>query len=100
MARLLGRLGQMVCALALAAGAGAGCDDGGDEAGRASRAPPDAPLYAEVAIRPDDDQADAIESFAERVGGTSDPGKTVIERLNEFFAAAGADTTYAEDVEP
>ncbi len=100
MPRLLGRLGQTVCALALAAGAVAGCGDGGDPAGLASLAPPDAPLYAEVAIRPDDDQADAIESFAERVGGISDPGAAAVERLNEFFAATGADTTYAEDVEP
>ncbi len=100
MARLLGRLGQTVCALALAAGAVAGC--GGDEGDGdlASLVPPDAPLYAEVVIRPEGDQAAAIESFAYRVGGIADPGAQLIARVDAFLADGGVDATYADDVEP
>ena len=100
MARLLGRLGQTACAVALVATAVAGC--GGDDAngGLASLAPPDAPLYVEALIRPEGDQADAVESFAERVGGISDPGAAIVAQLDAGFAAEGLDATFADDIEP
>ncbi len=101
MARLLGRLGTSACALALVAGVIFGCggDDGG-EAGLASLAPPDAPVYAEVVIRPDEDQAKAIESLAERIGGIDDAGALLVGQVNAMLAAEGLDLTYAEDIEP
>ena len=101
MARLLGRLGQAACALALATAALAACgDDAGDGAGLASLAPPDAPLYVEAVIRPEGDQAAAVESFAQRVGGVSDPGAAIVAQLDAGLASEGLDATYADDIEP
>ena len=46
-----------------------GCgSDESSSAGLASLAPPDAPLFIQGVIRPDGEQAEAIDSFAERVG--------------------------------
>ena len=101
MPRLLGKLGHTVCALAIAASALSGCGgDDQDAAALASLAPPDAPLFAEVVIRPDGDQAEAIESFAERAGGVSDPGESVTMLIDLFLAENGIDATYADGVEP
>ncbi len=86
----------------LAIGAGiliAGCgDDGGSEL--ASLAPPDAPLYAEFAVRPEGDQVEAIESFAERVGGIDDPGARIVELIDSGLAADEFDANYEDDIEP
>jgi hypothetical protein len=100
MPRLLGRLGQIACALALAATGIAGCGDDDSPQGLASLAPPDTPLYAEALIGPEGDQADAIDSLAERVGGVGDPGATFVAQLDEFLAANGIDATYAGDIDP
>lgn len=77
----------------------AGCG-GGDPGGLASFAPPDAPLYAEFVLRPEGDQAGAVESFAERVGGIDDPGAELVAGLDAVFADNDLDYTYANDVEP
>ncbi|MDX6581314.1 MAG: hypothetical protein QOI10_498 [Solirubrobacterales bacterium] len=103
MPRLRGGLGQTACALVLAAGALVGGCGGGDGAGAdglATLVPPDAPLFAEFAIRPGDDQAAAIDSFAERVAGVPDPGAAVTAQLDAFFADHHLQATYADDVEP
>lgn len=81
------------------AGALAGCGEDGST-DLASLTPPDTPLYAEAVIRPDGDQAEAIESLAERVAGVADPGSTVPPLLDEFLAANGIEATYADDIEP
>jgi hypothetical protein len=100
MPSLLGRLGQTVCALVLAAGVVAGCGDGDAAGDLASLAPPDAPLYAEATIRPEGDQADAVESFAERVGGVTDLGSIAVAQIDAMLAGDGVDATYADDIEP
>jgi hypothetical protein len=98
MARLRARLVLTACALAVA-GALAGCGDD-ESADLESLAPPDAPLYLEATIRPGEDQADAVNSFAERVAGIPDPGSTVPALLDEFLAANGIEATYSDDIEP
>jgi hypothetical protein len=94
---------KLAAALALGAGAfAAGCgrdDDTGSE-GLASLAPPDAPVFIDGVVRPEGDQAEAIESFAERVAGISDPGARLIAELDASLAENGLDVTYAEDIEP
>ena len=88
-----------VCALAAAAGAIAGCGDNGS-ADLESLVPPDAPLYLEATIRPGEDQAEAVNSLAERVAGIPDPGSTIPALLDEFLAANGIEATYSGDIEP
>jgi hypothetical protein len=80
----------------------AGCGDGDESSSRglASFVPPDVPLYAEGAIRPEGDQAEAVESFAERIGGVDDPGAAIEAKLDQTFSDNGLELTYADDVEP
>jgi Protein of unknown function (DUF3352) len=99
---LHGRAGKTGGALALAASialAIAACGDG-DGAELASLAPPDAPFYAEVALRPGDEQAETIEAYAERVAGFEDPAAAIIAELDASLADGDIDATYSEDIEP
>jgi hypothetical protein len=101
MPRLLARPVLNACALAVAAGVLlTGCGDSDAGGDLASLAPPDAPLYAEAVIRPDGDQADALESFVERAAGIPDPGALVTSRIDAMLAAGGIDANYADDVDP
>jgi hypothetical protein len=95
-------VGKTGGALALAASialAIAACGDG-DGAELASLAPPDAPFYAEVALRPGDEQAEAIEAFAERVAGFEDPAAAIVAKLDASLADGDIDATYSDDIEP
>ena len=77
-----------------------GCGGDGESTRLAALAPPDAPLYIEAAVPPGDDERDAIESLAERVGGISDPGGQATAALDQLFSENQVDATYADDVEP
>ena len=77
-----------------------GCGGGGDEAELAELAPPDAPLFAEVTVRPEEDQVEAIEAIASKAAGISDPGALLIEEVEESLTIDGADLTWEEDIEP
>ncbi|MGH2987121.1 MAG: DUF3352 domain-containing protein, partial [Solirubrobacterales bacterium] len=77
----------------------AGCG-GDDSAELASAAPPDAPFYAEFSLRPEGEQADAIDQFAERVAGIDDPGATIVAELDDSLADEGVEATYSDDIEP
>ena len=95
-------MGKTGGALALAASialAIAACGHG-DGAELASLAPPDAPFYAEVALRPGGEQAEAIEAFAERVAGFEDPAAAIIAELDASLADGDIDATYSDDIEP
>ena len=102
MRRLRERLVQVggALALVLALVFAAGCGGGDHPGGLASLVPPDAPLYAEAVVRPDEEQADAIESLADRVGGISDPGAEAIATLERSFADDGLAFSYESDIEP
>ncbi|HEX2128003.1 MAG TPA: DUF3352 domain-containing protein [Solirubrobacterales bacterium] len=76
----------------------AGCGDDEPTSDLAELAPPDAPLYAEAVLRPDSEQAGAIESVASEAAGIQDPGALLIEELDGSLAAE--DISYAEDIEP
>jgi len=86
-------------ALLLPGAAIIGCG-GGEDSEPASLVPPDVPLYAEVVLRPEGDQAEAIESFAERVAGIEDPAAAIAAELDSSLADDGVDATFAEDIEP
>lgn len=84
---------------ALASTVAIGCG-GDDHDGLASFAPPDAPLYVEAVIDPDDGQSAAVDSLGERFGGGFDPGGELIAAIDELFASNQIDATYSADVEP
>jgi hypothetical protein len=93
---------KTVAAGMLAAGAVlAGCGDGDESsAGLASLTPPDVPFYAEGVIRPEGEQAEAVQAFAERVGGIADPGAEAVAAVDESLSDNGLDATYGDDIEP
>jgi Protein of unknown function (DUF3352) len=69
----------------------------------ATVAPPDAPLYIEVTVRPQDDQAEAAEDALSKLLDTDDPGGFIAGALEgEFAEESDTDVglTYEEDVEP
>ncbi|MQA73215.1 MAG: DUF3352 domain-containing protein [Solirubrobacterales bacterium] len=100
MRRLRTRSSRLVGLLSLAAiVATGGCGDSSSD-DLASLAPPDAPLYAEVTLRPDGDQAEAISSLADRVAGIEDPGAAIVAELDKALAHSDAELDYADDVEP
>jgi hypothetical protein len=97
---LPGRLVLIGGAFAVAAGlvaAGCGDDDPGSEL--ADLAPPDAPLYTEVSVRPADEQAETIARLSEQVGGIEDPGAALTDQVDDLFAENGLDVSYEKDVE-
>jgi Protein of unknown function (DUF3352) len=91
-------------ALVLATGAiASGCGSGGAAApdrGLAALTPPDAPLFVQSVIHPNEAQSAAIDSFANRVGGISNPGPLVIGAVDDLFAQNGLELDYAGDIAP
>ncbi len=82
-----------------AAASGCGGDDA-SSAGLASLTPPDAPVFVDGTIRPEGDQRDAIDSFAERIAGIDDIGSLITPQVDALFSSNGVDADYADDVEP
>jgi hypothetical protein len=80
-------------------GFASGCG-GGSANGLAALAPPDAPLYAEVAIQPDGDLADSIASLTGAVAGIDDPAAAIVAEVDRLLADSGTEVTYADDIEP
>ena len=103
MPRLRGARAWIAVSLVLGAGAlaaGCGSDDGVGSEGLASFTPPDVPVYVEGVLRPEGDQVEAVESFAERIGGVADPGAELIALIDQSLSDDGLDATYSEDIEP
>ena len=89
----------MLAACLIAGATTTGCGDG-DGADLATLTPPDVPLYLELVVRPDGDQAEAITSFSERLAGISDPGERLAAAVDDQLAENDVELSYAEDVEP
>ena len=89
----------MLAACLIAGATTTGCGDG-DGADLATLTPPDVPLYLELVVRPDGDQAEAITSFSERLAGISDPGERLAAAVDDQLADNDVELSYAEDVEP
>jgi hypothetical protein len=88
-----------VLALALPAagcgGSGSGGDGGADPA---SVVPARAALYAEVTVRPEGDQAAAVDTLAKKIAGTDDLGAVIVEQLDKGLKKDGS--SFKEDIEP
>lgn len=78
----------------------AGCGDDGGSSELAQLAPPDSPLYAEVALFPDDDRTDALASLTDRIGGLSDPEGELAALIDGELEGVTSDVTYDEDIKP
>ena len=88
----------MLAACLVAGAATIGCGDG-DGTDLATLTPPDVPLYLELVVQPDGDQAEAITSFSERLAGIPDPGERLAAAVDDQLADNGVELSYAEDVE-
>ena len=93
----------IVLALALA---GCGDEDSDAASAPASVMPADSPIYFEVTIRPEGEEADNLEALLSElgelplIGSVGDPGDFIIEQLESQAASSGVDFSYADDVEP
>ncbi len=63
-------------------------------------APADAPIFVDVAVRPEGDLRANLEGLAKNLAGIDDLGAFAIERLEAEAADDGEDFDYAKDVEP
>jgi hypothetical protein len=80
----------------------AGCGGGGGSSGTdpASAAPPESPLYIEVAVRPQGELSSNIDSLAKRVAGIDDLGELVVSELEQSASDSGEPFDYEKEIEP
>jgi hypothetical protein len=100
-ARLVLSAATVAAALALA---GCGGDSGTSANDPASLAPPDAPLYIQVLLRPQGQLKSDVETLASTVSGFSDPVRELIDFLdrsmNERPTLNGKRLSFARDIDP
>ena len=87
----------VAAAVALAAG-GCGGGDGDDPSRTASVVPADVAAYADGAVKPSDDDREALESSLGTLLADADVEATIASGLDGLFA--GESISWAEDVEP
>jgi hypothetical protein len=88
-----------VLALALpVAGCGGGSGGGDGGADPASVVPARAALYAEVTVRPEGDQAAAVDTLAKKIAGTDDLGAVIVKQLDKSLKKDGS--SFQKDIEP
>lgn len=91
--RLVPGLLAVFAALALAS-----CGDGGGSGTEpAAVAPPAAPFFIDVAVRPDPETGEAIDSLARKIAGVSDLGALIVSELE---GSADEPVDFAAEVEP
>lgn len=81
----------------------AGCGGSSGSAGDADPAsflPASVPFYAEVVVRPDDEQRGEVEAAIKKVLGTDHPGGELVKLIDRLAKEDGPDLTYAADIEP
>jgi hypothetical protein len=88
---------------ALAALVVAGCGGSSDSSSGtspAALAPPQAPVYVEVAVRPEGQLKSNVESLARSIGGIGDLGGLIVSELERSASDSGEEFDYAKEVEP
>jgi hypothetical protein len=93
----------LILASALAAFALAGCGGGGDSGSGespAALAPPQAPVYIEVSVRPEGELKANVEALARSIGGIDDLGGLVVEELERSATDSGEKFDYDREVAP
>jgi Protein of unknown function (DUF3352) len=93
--------GAVVLVAGFGVAACGGDDDSAGGEGAAALAPADTAIYVELAVRPEGEDADAIEAIAARFPGGGDLGETIVNEINDSFAEENqGELTYEEDIEP
>lgn len=95
----------LVLASALAVFAVAGCgasssSDSSSGEAPSALAPPGAPVYVEVAVRPEGELKSNVEALAESIGGIDDLGKLIVTELEQSADDSGEEFDYATEVGP
>jgi hypothetical protein len=96
------RLVLMVAA-ATAALAVAGCGGGSDSSSGdspAALAPPQAPVFIEVSVRPEGKLKSNLEALAESIGGIDDLGDLIVTELEQSATDSGEEFDYDKEVAP
>ena len=88
----------LLAALLLASCGGGGSSTPATGPDPATVVPPDASVYVDATVRPQGDQADALDSALSKLLGTSDVGSAITGRLDRALGKQGL--SYASDVEP
>lgn len=89
----------VLAVLALAVTACGGSSGAAGDLDPATRVPASSPLYGEIVVRPDAEQASEINVVAKKLLDTDDPGAALIKLFDEADKG-GADVTFARDVDP
>lgn len=63
-------------------------------------APPQAPVFIELAVRPEGELKSNVEALAESIGGIDDLSGFIVEELEKSAADSGEEFDYAAEVEP
>lgn len=92
-----------IAASALTVFAVAGCSGSGDSSSGESPAvlaPPQAPVFVEVSVRPEGELKSNVEALAESIGGIDDLGGLIVEKLEQSATDSGEEFDYDEEVAP
>jgi hypothetical protein len=81
-------------------GGGGGGPSGPPGPDPATLVPADAPVYLDAVVRPEGEQADAVESALSKLLATDDPRGFVVDRLDKALEASDAGINYEDDVAP
>ncbi len=93
---LLALLAALAAVLVVGCGGSSG-SGGGDPA---TLAPPKAPLYVAVTVRPEGEEQSNINALAKSIGGVDDLGELIISKLEEAANSEGEEFDYETEVEP
>jgi hypothetical protein len=66
----------------------------------ATLTPADAPVYLDAVVRPEGDQATAVNGALSKLLATDDPGGFIVDQLDNAFAQGKTGITYEDDVAP
>jgi hypothetical protein len=97
-ARLVLPLAATLAALAVAGCGGSG-DSSSDE-NPAALVPPQAPVFIELAVRPEGELKSNVEALAESIGGIDDLGDLIVTELEQSATDSGEELDYGKEVEP
>jgi len=93
----------LIAALAalLVAGCGGGSDSG-DSSGTdpASVAPPQAPVFIEFSVQPDEETADNLDALAKKIAGIDNLGDLIVEELESSASEDGEELDFEKEIQP
>jgi Protein of unknown function (DUF3352) len=95
------RLASLLVLAALAALVpGCGGSGGGSSSDLASFAPPQAPLYLEVTVKPEGELSENVNALAQKIAGVDDLGELVISELEKSSLDSGESVDFEKEIEP